>query len=192
MHLAVTNKEHPCGCHNDASTNSKDHPDVVCISIIQGGERISCNAQQRKSIDDYKLRCSDFGELLAAIEKVYGEMDRCRRSISFALLGGEQIMHVPGFFTIRNECNMDPTSYSMTVLDSTARLGRDHNLSLPEMHSVQMAYHVLPHTCMFFGVASRMLLEVDTNQIPASYRKGYGFGFLLASALVEFFMLTRE
>jgi hypothetical protein len=38
MHLAVTNKEHPCGCHNDASTNSKDHPDVVYISIIQGGE----------------------------------------------------------------------------------------------------------------------------------------------------------
>ena len=87
----------------------------------------------------------------------------------FCPFGGEQIMHVPSFFTIWNECNMDPTSYSMTVLDSTARLGRDHNLSLPEMHSVQMAYHVLPHTCMFFGVASRMLLEVDTNQIPASY-----------------------
>jgi hypothetical protein len=77
MHLAVTNKEHPCGCHNDASTNSKDHPDVVCISIIQGGEQISCNAQQRKSIDDHKLQCSEFGELLSAIEKVYREMDRC-------------------------------------------------------------------------------------------------------------------
>jgi hypothetical protein len=85
MHLAVTHKEHPCGCHNDASTNLKDHPDVVCISIIQGGERISCNAQQRKSINDYKLRCSDFGELLLAIEQVYREIDRCRRSISFRL-----------------------------------------------------------------------------------------------------------
>jgi hypothetical protein len=101
-------------------------------------------------------------------------------------------MHVPGFFTIRNECNMDPMSYSLTILDSTARLGRDHNLSLPELHSVQMAYHVLPHTCMFFGVSSRMLLEADTNQIPASYRKGYGFGFLLASVMVELFMHTRE
>jgi hypothetical protein len=37
-----------------------------------------------------------------------------------------------------------------------------------------------------------MLLEVDTNQIPASYRNGYGFGFLLASVMVELFMRTRE
>jgi hypothetical protein len=101
-------------------------------------------------------------------------------------------MHLPGFFTVWNECNMDPTSYSMTNLDSTAMLGRVHNLSLPEMHSPQMAYHVLPHTCMFFGVASRMLLEVKTNPIPASYRKGYGFGFLFASVMVELFMRTRE
>jgi hypothetical protein len=86
-------------------------------------------------------------------------------------------MHVPGFFSIRNSCNMDPTSYSMTVLDCTVRLGRHHNLSLPELHSVQMTYHILPHTCMFFGVASQMLQEVKTSQLPASYQKGYGFGF---------------
>jgi hypothetical protein len=67
MHSAVTNQEHPCGCHNDAATNSKDHPEVVCISIIEGEERISCNVQQRKSIDDYKLRCSEFGGPLSAI-----------------------------------------------------------------------------------------------------------------------------
>ncbi len=80
----------------------------------------------------------------------------------------------------------------MTVLDCTVMLGGHHNLSLPELHSVQMAYQVLPHTCMFFGVASRMLLEVEPNQIPSSYRKGYGFGFLLASMMVELFMRTRE
>jgi hypothetical protein len=40
MHLAVTSNHQPCVCHNDATTNSKDHPDVVCISIIEGEERI--------------------------------------------------------------------------------------------------------------------------------------------------------
>jgi hypothetical protein len=74
MHSAVTNQEHPCGCHNDAATNSKDHPDVICILIIEGGERISCNAQQRKSIDDYKLRCSEFGGPLSAIELTMDEV----------------------------------------------------------------------------------------------------------------------
>jgi hypothetical protein len=192
MHLAVTSNHQPCGCHNDATTNSKDHPDVVCISIIEGEKIISCNAQQRKSIDDYKLRCSDFGEPLLAIEQVYGEMNQSRRSVSAALFDGNQVMHGPGFWTIRNECNMDPTSYSMTVLDCTPMLGRHHNLSLPELHSIQMAFHVLPHTCMFFGVASPMLLEVEPSQIPASYRKGYGFGFLLASMMVELFLCIRE
>jgi hypothetical protein len=192
MHLAVTNKEHPCGCHNDASTNSRDHPDVVYISIIQGGEQISCNAQQRN-----RLMTTSFDALILVgyyrlLKRCMGRWTDVEVLFFFALLGGGQIMHVPGFFTIRNECNMDPTSYSMTVLDSTARLGRDHNLSLPEMHSVQIAYHVLPHTCMFCGVASRMLLEVNTNQIPASYQKGYGFGFLLASVMVALFMRTRE
>jgi hypothetical protein len=170
MHSAVTNQEHPCGCHNDAATNSEDHPDVVCISIIEGEEQISCNSQQRKSIDDYKLRFSESGGPLLAIERVYGEMDECRRSISSAFLAGEQIMHVPGFFSIQNECNMDPRSYNMTVLDSTVMLGRYHNLSLLELHLVQMAYHVLLHSCMFFGVASRMLLEVRPNQISTSHK----------------------
>ena len=160
--------------------------------LFEGEKRISCNAQQRKSIDDYKLRCSNFGEPLLAIEQVYGEMNQSRRSVSCALFDGNQVMHVPGFWTIRNECNMDPTSYSMTVLDCTPMLGRHHNLSLPQLHSVQMAFHVLPHTCMFFGVASRMLLEVESSQIPASYRKGYGFGFLLASMMVELFLRIRE
>jgi hypothetical protein len=72
--------------------------------------QVAVGDSSTRLIDDYKLRCSDFGELLLAIEQVYGEMDQCRRSISFALLRSEQIMHVPGFFTIRNECNMDPTS----------------------------------------------------------------------------------
>jgi hypothetical protein len=33
------------------------------------------HSQQKKPIDDYKLRCSDFGEPLLAIEQVYGKMD---------------------------------------------------------------------------------------------------------------------
>jgi hypothetical protein len=74
MHSVVTNQEHPCGCHNDAATNSKDQPDVGCISIIEGEEQISCNAQQRKSIDDYKLRCSEFGGPLSAIELTMDEV----------------------------------------------------------------------------------------------------------------------
>jgi hypothetical protein len=99
LHSAVTSNHQPCGCHNGASSNSKDHADVVCVSIIvEGEEQISCNAQQRKWIHDYKLRCSNFGEpLLTSIYQVCGEMDRCRPSVSAALLEGEQVMHVPGF-----------------------------------------------------------------------------------------------
>jgi hypothetical protein len=55
-----------------ATPSKEDHPDVVCISIIEGEERISCNAQQRKSIDDYKLRCSAFGEPLLAMNRSTG------------------------------------------------------------------------------------------------------------------------
>jgi hypothetical protein len=73
----------------------------------------------------------------------------------------------------------------MTGLDCTVMLVGGSNLSLPELHSVQMAFCVLPHTCMFFGITSRMLLEVNPNQIPASYRKGYAFGYLLASMIVD-------
>jgi hypothetical protein len=192
LHIAVTSVKHPCGCHNDGATNSKFHPDVVCISIIDGDERLSCNAQQRKSIDDYKLRCSDFGKPLMAIEEVYRQMEPCRRSISCALFQEEQTEYVPGFLTIRNECNMDPTSYSMPVLFYTARLGSHFNLNMPELHSVQMTFQVLPHTCLFFGVASQMLLELKPSQIPVNFRKGYGFRYLLASIIVDLFQLIRR
>jgi hypothetical protein len=192
LHLAVTSVEHPCGCHNDATTNSKKHADVVCISVIEGEERISCNAQQRKSIDDYKLRCSEFGKPLLAIEQVYREMEPSRRSVTAELFLGEQVEYVPGFPTIRNECNMDPASYSMPVLSGTVWLGKHFNLSLPELHSVQIAFQVLPHSCMFFGVASEMLLQLKPSQIPADYRRGYGFGYLLACIVVDMFQASRD
>ncbi len=152
-------------CSEMCIGNRKTHANVVCISIIDGNQRILCNAQQRKSIDDYKLRCSEFGKPLLAIEQVYREMDPSRRSVTGNLFQGKQVEYVPGFTTIRNECNMDPTSYSMPVLSCTVRLGKHFNLNLPELHLVQIAFQVLPHSCMFFGVASEMLLQLQPSQI---------------------------
>ncbi len=155
LHLATTSLEQPCGCHNDGSSNSKIHSDVVCVAIIDGDSRISCNAQQRKSIDDYRICCTEFGKPILAMEKVYGNMEPSRRSATQALFQGEQFMYVPGFMTIQNDCNMDPTSYSMTILDATVRLGQHYNLSFPELHSVQMAFHVLPNSCLLFGLPAK-------------------------------------
>jgi hypothetical protein len=146
LHTAITSIHRPCGCHNDGETNSKIHPNVPCASIIGGEERISCNAQQRKSIDDYKLRCDDFEEALTAIEHVYPNLEPDQRSVTTALFNGQTVEFVPGFSTISNKCNMDPTSYSMMVIYCTVRLAVYHNLSLPELHLVQMAFQVLPHT----------------------------------------------
>jgi hypothetical protein len=36
-----------------------------------------------------------------------------------------------------------------------------------------------------------MLLQLQPSQIPATFRNGYGFGYLLASIIVDLFMLTR-
>jgi hypothetical protein len=192
LHIARTSATNPCGCHNDGATNSKSHQDVVCISVVVNQERISCNAQQRKSIDDYQTRCSECGEPLLATEKVYREMDVSRRSVTHALFEGKQVEYVPGFGCMQNECNMDPTSYIMLVLSCIVKLGLHFDLNLPELHSVQMAFQVFPHSCMFFGVATETLLHLNPSQIPSTYRRGYGFGHLLANLIVDLFLLTRE
>jgi hypothetical protein len=70
----------------------------------------------------------------------------------------------------------------MTVLDCSVWLASHHNLNLPEQHSVQMAFQVLPHTCVFFEIVSKMLLRLNPIRIPATYR----FGFLLSSLTVDF------
>jgi hypothetical protein len=85
LHTAITSIHQPCVCHNDGATNSKIHPYVLCASIIDGDNRISCNAQQRKSIDDYKLRCDDFEEALTAIKHVYRNLEPNRRSVTTAI-----------------------------------------------------------------------------------------------------------
>jgi hypothetical protein len=87
---------------------------------------------------------------------------------------------------------MDPTSYSMTVIDCTIRLAVYHNLGLPELHSVQMVFQVLPYTCVFFGVASKMLLRIEPKRIPIQYRNGYGFGYLLSNIIIDLFLLSYE
>ena len=104
----------------------------------------------------------------------------------------KKVESVPGFETIKNEWNMDHASYSMTVLCCTVRLGKHHNLSLPELQSVQIAFQVLPHSCMFFGIASKMLLQLEWLQIPATFRTGYGSGYILAGFIVDLFRLTRS
>ena len=192
LHLAVTSVDNPCGCHNDGSTNSKNYPDVVCISVIEDNVRLSCNVQQRKSIDNYKIRCSEFGQPLLAIEEVYRGMEVSRLSVTPALFEGKQVEYLPGFPTITNKCNMNPNSYSMPVFSCTVRLGRHFNLTLPELHSVQIAYQLLPHTLMFFGVATEMLLQLEPSQIPDTFRIGYGFGYLFGTILLDVFELTRE
>jgi hypothetical protein len=165
LHAAVTFVEQPCGCHNDGSSNSKIHPNVVCISIIYGDTQISCNAQQRKLIEDYRIRCTEFGKPILAMEKVYGKMELSRQTVTQALFQGEEFMYVPGFMMIRNDCNMDPTSYNMTILDATVRLGHHYNLSFPELHLVQMAFHPLPNSCLFFGLSAKCY---DTWTPPCS------------------------
>jgi hypothetical protein len=44
---------------------------------------------------------------------------------------------------------------------------------------------------MFFGVASKMLLQLQPSQIPANFRTGYGFGYLLASIVVDLFLVSQ-
>jgi hypothetical protein len=60
LHLAVTCVERPCQCRNNCFMNSKIHPDLLCIYGLDGDTRVSFNAQQRKSIYHYKIRCPDF------------------------------------------------------------------------------------------------------------------------------------
>jgi hypothetical protein len=69
------------------------------------------------------------------------------QSITSALFKGELVKFVPCFKTIMSECNMDPASYSMRVINCTTRLARHHNLSPTELLSVQMAFQVLWHAC---------------------------------------------
>jgi hypothetical protein len=45
---------------------------------------------------------------------------------------------------------------------------------------------------MFFGVATEMLLQLQPSQIPATFCNGYGFGYFLASIIVNLFTLTRK
>jgi hypothetical protein len=45
---------------------------------------------------------------------------------------------------------------------------------------------------MFFGVASGMLLQLNPSQVPVEYRRGYGFGYLLARIVVDLFQASRD
>jgi hypothetical protein len=180
------------------------------------------------SIDDCKLRCLEFGKPLLAAEQVCLEMDVCRRLVTHALFQVKEVECLPGFWTIENKCNMDPTLCSMPVLSCAVCLGHHCKLKLPELHLVQMSFQVLPNTCTFFGIASEKrcchsslchfnlnlpelhpvqmsfqvlpntctffekLLHLEPSQIPDTFRKGCGFGHLLASIIVDLFQLTRE
>jgi hypothetical protein len=93
---------------------------------------------------------------------------------------------------IKNKCNMDPTSFSMPVIDMVPRLGCHFNLNMMELHSCQIAYQVLPHTCVFFGIAAETLLQLPPSRIPRGYREGHGFGYLLAKVMLDLFETARK
>jgi hypothetical protein len=44
---------------------------------------------------------------------------------------------------------------------------------------------------MFFGVASKMLLQLEPSQISANFRTGYSFGYLLASIVMDLFLAPQ-
>lgn len=87
---------------------------------------------------------------------------------------------------------MDPLGYSLPVLDYTVRLAKHFNLNLMEIHSVQIACQVLPNSYVFYGIACQMLLQLHPSKVPKNYRRGYGFGFLIARIAVDAFETFRE
>lgn len=115
-----------------------------------------------------------------------------RRNITHQLFEGESKMFVHGFYTLRNPCNLDPDAYSQPVLYFVPVLGRRFNLNLLELHSVQMASQVIPHTYAFFSIACRMILHLNPSQVPSLHRKGYAFGRLIAGLSIKLFEHARS
>lgn len=192
LHPAVTTIDKQCGCHNDNNVNSNILSDVYCLSIVLGDRRVSINAQQRKSIDDYNLRTTDQGELLFTLEKIYESIPHDRRFIGGKLHDGEQIVYVPRFPSIRNPCNLDPLSYSLPVVESCCRLAVRFKLNALELMSLQLAAQCLPNTTLFHSVACRILLELPTNRIPSDFRKGFGFGYYTMRIMMDEFHYYRD
>ena len=193
LHPAVTTIDRQCGCHNDNHVNSNILSDVYCLSIVVDEQRLSINAQQRKSIDDYKLRTSDQGELLFTLEKIYESIPNARRVIGHHLHDGERVTYVPGFASIRNACNLEPLSYSMPVIESCARLAVRFKLNCLELMSLQLAAQFIPNTTLFHSVACRIFLELPTDRVlPPHFRNGFGFGYYVMKIMIDEFLAYRE
>lgn len=192
LHPAITSIDAQCGCHNDNHVNSNLLSDVYCISKIINNQRISINAQQRKSVDDFHLRTSDQGELLYALEKYYDSIPNERRVIGKHLNETPTVTFVPGFPSIKNCCNLDPLSYSLPVVDFCARLAIKFRLNTLELLSLQVAAQVIPNTTLFHSVACRAILEMPPEKVPSHFRKGFGFGYFVMRVMVDEFTDYRD
>jgi hypothetical protein len=111
--------------------------------------------------------------------------------VTGALYAGRVDHFEQGFPSLVNECNMDPTLYSMTVLDSVVCLALHYDLNLLEICSLPLAYQCLPHTCLFFGVVAQIMLEMNPLSLQKIHWWGYGFGHLFATMMVDLFKIVR-
>jgi hypothetical protein len=148
---------------------------------------VSCNAQLRKAIDDYELRVDDQSGAIDDIVRFYSALPIANREITSKLFEGQREQYIDGFITTRNSCNMDPNSYSMPVFHFVPALGRRFGLSLLELHAVQMAAQLVPHTYAFFSISCEILLQTEPSKLPRRYRRGYGFGHLVAGLTLDLF-----
>ena len=143
--------------------------DVVGISIIRNGKRLSVNAQQRKSIDDYYNRVENSKDIFSVVETVLHEqVEPQRLGISHEVRNGNRVSWIDSFPAIRNLCNISPVGFSTTVIDGVCRLGMYYNLSMPELFSCQKAYETVPHTQYFFEVGSPSFIKHCPYKIRSS------------------------
>jgi hypothetical protein len=183
VRLSRTSSFKRCGLHRDNLSNSVDYPDVLCVSTIRNGRRLSFNAQQKKSMDQLGQKVEATRDLMGDILRLYNGVPATRKQVCLGLLDGETV-NFEGYTLVSNHCNMDPLSYGQPVLLAIARLMHHFDLNLVEIHSVHLASCFVPECKIFFSIAADMLMSLQIEELRAG-DTGVFLGRLLALLSIQ-------
>jgi hypothetical protein len=82
-----------------------------------------------------------------------------------------------------NKCNLNPWDHYSSIIEMTLLLDRKYKLNLPERLSLLRAMAVTPNTAYIFVAAASSMLQ--QGKLDSKHQKGYRFGFLLASMMMD-------
>ena len=182
-----------CGAHSDRMNSPiPTMALVVGVNLIVGDEQLGVTYYSRKSADSYLASSLQVDDFTRFVLQTYRTFPEERRKVCRELSQGKKVVGLFDIAVVTNPCNLDPSGFYQISLFLMLAMEKRFSLTIPEVVSVVAAYDIIADNPYYFYLSVRSLMSCSSRGTLPRAHRGYAFGYLLGTLMIEFYRVKKR